>query len=101
MRRKLARAGETPLEVMLSVMRDPKEKLALRLDAAKAAAPFMHRKMPIALERGDSDSPIVFDALALAGLTREEKVALLELFDKMMRSWSLPKPAIEGSAERS
>lgn len=34
-----------PLEVLLSIMRDPKADQRVRLEAAKAAAPFMHAKL--------------------------------------------------------
>ena len=34
-----------PLEYMLSVMRDKKEERAVRLDAAKAAAGYVHAKL--------------------------------------------------------
>jgi hypothetical protein len=50
-RRELQKAaelnGQTPLEFLLEVMRKPGEDLALRLDAAKTAAPYLHaRKAP-------------------------------------------------------
>ncbi len=34
--------GQTPLDYLLSVMRDEGQPLAVRMDAAKAALPFMH-----------------------------------------------------------
>ena len=35
---------ETPLEFLMSVMRSPKEAMALRMQAAIQAAPYMHTK---------------------------------------------------------
>jgi|SRR5271165_6350445 len=38
-------SGLTPLDYMLSVMRDEQANTAARLDAAKAAAPYVHPKL--------------------------------------------------------
>jgi hypothetical protein len=81
--RELAQKGESPVEVMLRVMRDPNEKIELRLVAAKAAAPYLHRKMPIAVGDTDPNQPLVFETQALAGLSAQEKVTLLALFEKI------------------
>ena len=81
--RELASTGESPLELMLAVMRDPKEKIGLRLVAAKAAAPYMHSKMRIAVEDTDPNQPLLFDTQALAGLSVQEKITLLALFEKI------------------
>jgi hypothetical protein len=37
--------GLTPLDFMLGIVRDPSKDERLRLDAAKAAAPFVHPKL--------------------------------------------------------
>ena len=37
--------GETPLDFLLKVMRDAGEEMARRVDAAKAAAPYVHAKL--------------------------------------------------------
>lgn len=39
----------TPLEFMLYVMWNTRKSLQIRLDAAKAAAPYVHRKQPLDL----------------------------------------------------
>jgi len=45
----------TPLQFMLEVLRNPdKYPFIARQWAAKEAAPYMHRKMPIAIEGGDT-----------------------------------------------
>lgn len=38
-------SGLTPLDYMLSVMRDPLQEDDKRLDAAKSAAPYVHAKL--------------------------------------------------------
>lgn len=37
--------GETPLQFMIRVMRDPAEDMSIRLSAAKDAAPYVHQKL--------------------------------------------------------
>lgn len=41
----LGKDGATPLSMMLEVMRDETKDLRLRLEAAKAAAPYMHARL--------------------------------------------------------
>jgi hypothetical protein len=41
----IAASGLTPLEYMLSTMRDERQPVALRLDMAKAAAPYVHPRL--------------------------------------------------------
>ena len=41
----IAASGLTPLDYMLSVMRDEQADKVARLDAAKAAAPYVHPKL--------------------------------------------------------
>jgi hypothetical protein len=38
-------SGDTPLEFMLNIMRDPKQDVAMRADMAKAAAPYVHPRL--------------------------------------------------------
>lgn len=40
-----AAAGETPLDYMLRLMRDPAVPTVVQIDLAKAAAPYMHPKL--------------------------------------------------------
>jgi len=40
----IAESGMTPLDYLLSVYRDPEADKSQRLDAAKAAAPYVHPK---------------------------------------------------------
>lgn len=43
--RKAAKAGMTPLELMLKIMRDSKKPILDRFEAAKAAAPYIHPRL--------------------------------------------------------
>lgn len=50
----IAASGLTPLDYLLSIMRDEKADEAKRIDAAKAAAPYVHpKRQPV---DGDGDS---------------------------------------------
>ena len=40
----------TPLDFMLRIMWDKSATAGLRLEAAKSAAPYVHRKMPLEVE---------------------------------------------------
>lgn len=44
-REKAAEGGITPLDYMLTVLRDEAQSQETRLDAAKAAAPYVHAKL--------------------------------------------------------
>ena len=51
-------SGLTPLDYLLSVMRDGNEDLAARLDAAKAAAPYVHPKLAALELSGNEQKPV-------------------------------------------
>lgn len=75
-------AGCTPLQFLLSVMIDANQApLELRLEAAKIAAPYMHRRMPIALEL--PNSPAQVDIAKLLALPRDEREKLLATLTKL------------------
>jgi hypothetical protein len=42
--------GKEPLEFIIEVMNDETQPINVRLDAGKAAAPFVHRKQPTEIE---------------------------------------------------
>lgn len=50
--------GITPLEYMLSVMRDESQDPSTRIDAAKAAAPYVHPKLVAAQISGPGGGDI-------------------------------------------
>jgi len=45
--------GITPLEYLLEVLNNPKTEERVRIEAAKAASPYVHRKMPQSIENTD------------------------------------------------
>ena len=54
----IAATGETPLAFMLRVMRDESKEFAVRLDAAKGAAPYVHPKLATIEHTGKDGGPI-------------------------------------------
>jgi len=52
----IAESGLTPLDYLLSVYRDKSKPDNERLDAAKGAAPYVHRKQPTAIEQTNMDT---------------------------------------------
>ncbi|MEH6697208.1 MAG: hypothetical protein V7672_00770 [Brevundimonas sp.] len=62
-----AAEGVTPLEYMLTILRDDEQPPAMRFEAAKAAAPFVHPKLSNIEARVDADvslSPNVVQFIA-------------------------------------
>ena len=64
-----AQSENTPLDYLLSVMRDAEASAEQRLEAAKAAAPYVHPKLS-AIEHGGS--------LGVHQMTHEEWLASLD-----------------------
>jgi hypothetical protein len=50
--------GETPLDYMLRVMRDPSVAAKRRDEMARAAAPFLHSKLTAVEHSGSQDKPM-------------------------------------------
>lgn len=73
-----------PLDFMLEVLRNPNEyPFHARAWAAEKAAPYTHRKMPIAVEGGDA--PIKFiDLSRLGGMSEVELNRLLSNLDSVL-----------------
>lgn len=70
----VAASGQTPLEYMLKVFRNKKEDKDRRLDAAKAAAPYVHPKLSSIVHKGDTKRPIAvahMDAKRFAEIARQ------------------------------
>jgi hypothetical protein len=57
---KIAASGLTPLDYMLDVLRNEANDPATRMDAAKAAAPYVHAKLASVEHKGDADNPMGF-----------------------------------------
>lgn len=73
--------GLLPLEFFLHVLRDPQMPLGFRFEAGKAAAPYVHRRMPIAVEVQETQYRTL-DIEDLEGLTDEELEQLQTLMAK-------------------
>lgn len=70
---KVAATGDTPLEYMLKVMRNPKADAGRRDDMAKAAAPYVHPKLASMQHTGRNGGPIqTVDVTRLKGMTDKE-----------------------------
>jgi hypothetical protein len=64
--------GITPLDYMLQVLRAPESDAAARIDAAKAAAPYVHPKLSAIEHSGEIDHHVHDDArTVIAGLLSE------------------------------
>ena len=51
-------SGITPLDYLLGIMRNDGMPEAMRLDAAKAAAPYVHPKLSSVELKGDPENPV-------------------------------------------
>lgn len=67
----IAASGLTPLEYMLALMRDAKADEAKRLDAAKAAAPYVHPRLAAMELSGDPDRPVEL-SMQVAFVSRQD-----------------------------
>jgi hypothetical protein len=54
----LAAQGITPLDYMVGIVRNEEEDKSVRLDAAKAAAPYVHARLQAVTLAGDPDKPL-------------------------------------------
>ena len=52
-------SGLTPLEHLLAVMRDVSQDVAVRVNAAKAAAPFVHPRLATVELHGEQEAIVV------------------------------------------
>ncbi len=83
-----------PLDLLLAIINDevrgkdgkPTElPVALKLEAAKAAAPYLHRKLPQAVELDGTDGGPIRYSMDLTKLTDEELMALERMLIKAQR----------------
>jgi hypothetical protein len=57
---KAAASGMTPLDYLLKVMRDKKQDVGIRVDCAKAAAPYVHARRAPEDKHGNTMPPILY-----------------------------------------
>lgn len=74
-------AIKSPAELLKHVALDPKVPMMVRIDAAKAAAPYFDKKMPTVVEGGVQTTNI--DVAALLKLPKEERLMMLEMLKKI------------------
>lgn len=55
----VAASGLSPLDFLLQLMRDEKQPLAMRADAAKNAAPYVHPRLAAVEHSGEVAVPII------------------------------------------
>lgn len=71
-----------PLDFLLTLMSDETAPMVLRVDAAKAAAPYVHKRMPIQIENSDRGPFRVFDDSKLKGMSSDELIIMRSLIAK-------------------
>ena len=73
MRKGAINSGLTPLEFLMMVYRSPKQPLSVRIKAADACLPYVHRKMPTDMTMTDNDpaslAAAVREHIRAAGVT--------------------------------
>jgi len=68
--RVIAAQGQTPLQFLIDTMRDVEKEFPVRLDAAKAAAPYVHPKLANVQIEGNDEKPLVH-TIRLIGVRAE------------------------------
>ena len=71
----VAATGDTPLDLLLAIMRSPDVDLHIRLDAAKAAAPFVHQRLATVHHAGKDGEPIQVQIEAASDLDIARRIA--------------------------
>ena len=89
----------TPLEFLLAEMQDPENPKHVRIDCAKNAAPYVHRRMPQAIDGGEGKPINLLSTSAslehLATLDDSELTNLLQLVGKI----TVAGPIEDGAGE--
>lgn len=58
-------SGLTPLEFMLTLLRNEQLDQLTRFEAAKAAAPYVHPKLASTEVKGDANNPLAISGIAI------------------------------------
>jgi hypothetical protein len=72
---------DSPAKLLKMVALDPLMPLVMRIDAAKAAAPYFDKKTPVAVESKNED--FTLDLAAVAALPRQKRIDLLKILGEM------------------
>lgn len=82
--KQVAASGITPLDYMLTVMRNPKADKSRRDEMAKAAAPYVHPKLASVQQSGGQlNRNVTIDADKLKDMTDDELEALERAIGKL------------------
>jgi hypothetical protein len=77
----VAGSGLTPMEFLLNVMRDEKEDMSRRIDAAKHVAPYVHPRLATIEHTGKDGGPIKTESVGDDEVARR----IAYLFSKAVR----------------
>ena len=89
--------GSTPLDFLLDVMQNKDQKITLRMQAAVAAAPYVHAKLSSVEVKGDATAPLqvqsdIGQALAaLAELARQQSGQLIDVLPADVKEIEPPR----------
>lgn len=72
----IGEAADTPAKMLKVAALDPRNPLDLRIDAAKAAAPYFDKKQPIGIEASVNGTITIKPETVLSALTNKELTAL-------------------------
>jgi hypothetical protein len=68
---------DSPAKLLKFIALDPSQPMMLRLDAAKAAAPYFDKKTPVAIESKVED--FALDMVAISALPRDKRLEILRV----------------------
>ena len=75
--------GITPLEFFASILRDPSETMGNRIFAAKELMPYMHRKLPVAVEVKGAIATMAISPAVIAALPPDQLETLMAILGRM------------------
>lgn len=85
--------ADTPAKLLKAVALDPQLPLAVRVDAAKAAAPYFDRKKPIGIDGGEDGKPVEF---VVTHKLQSMGQAELDMFEQLLRQVGPDMPTLLG-----
>jgi hypothetical protein len=84
-RQKAFAGGLTPLDYLLSIMRDENEDKRQRIDAAKAAAPYCHARLSSTEVSGPSDGPLAVQTTNVLAIPEDMSEEELDVLERALR----------------